>query len=277
MDAVADQLARTAIGFACLLAAMVFAARLFEVSFPVEPDPPRKQIWFDYKIVAVCLLLPWALSSVTAVTSGTLIAACGGGLIRLRSDGWWLAPSLLAYLIAYDFYRYWMHRLQHIVPWMWSIHSLHHSAETLSFITGARHHWLDGVINKGFFVFFPVLFRTPPEIILIGSFITFLPDTCAHLNVRLSLGRFALWINNPQYHRIQHSSRPEHLDKNFASVFPFWDIVFGTVWRPAPGEFPSTGLADGDRPHSVWDSVIWPFRRLLVFAARPREPASARS
>lgn len=274
MNAVVDHVARMAVGSVCLLGAMVLAARLFEVTFPVEPDRPRKQVWFDYKIVAVCLLVPCALSSITALTSRALIATCGGGLIHLRSDGWWLLPSLLTYLIAYDFYRYWSHRIQHIVPWLWSIHSLHHSAENLSFIQGSRHHWLDTVLNTGFFTFFPIVFQVPPDIILAGSIIIFLPDSCAHVNVRLSLGRYGLWINNPQYHRIHHSSDPKHFDKNFAAVFPFWDVVFGTVWRPAPDEFPSTGLPDGDRPRSVWDGMVWPFRRLPVFAAKPRELVS---
>jgi len=265
-----------AVGAVCLLSAMVLSARLVERSFAVEPDRPWKQIWFDYKVVAVCLILPWALSSVTALTSGAIVAAFGGGFIHLRADGWWFAPSLVAYLLAYDLYRYWMHRLQHVLPWLWSIHSLHHSAETLSFITGARHHWLDTVINAGFFTLFPVLFRTPAEIILVGNILTYLPDTCAHLNVRLSLGRFALVINNPQFHRIHHSLRPEHFDRNFAAVFPLWDVVFGTVWRPAPDEFPPTGLADGDKPRSVWDAVVWPFRRLPGFAPRPSALASER-
>ena len=271
MHAFTEHAARTAIGFVCLLSAMIFAARLFEISFPAHPEPSRKQIWLDYRIVAACLVLPWCLSSVTGFTSAALISACGGGLVHLRADGWWLLPSLLCYLAAYDFYRYWMHRLQHAVPLLWSIHSLHHSAENLTFITGARHHWLDAVINAGFFPIFPILFQTPPEILLIGNVITFLPDTCAHLNVRLSLGRWALLINNPQFHRIHHSLRPEHFDRNFAPVFPVWDVVFGTVWRPAPDEFPATGLADGDRPRSLWDGVVWPFRRLPGPAEKPRE------
>jgi len=53
-------------------------------------------------------------------------------------------------------------------------------------------------------------------------------------------------------------------------------VVFGTVWRPAPDEFPPTGLADGDKPRSVWDAVVWPFRRLPGFAPRPSALASER-
>jgi hypothetical protein len=59
MDGLTEHAVRTAVGFVCRLSAMIFAARLFEVSFPAEPDRPMKQVWLDYKIVAACLFMPW--------------------------------------------------------------------------------------------------------------------------------------------------------------------------------------------------------------------------
>ena len=64
----------------------------------------------------------------------------------------------------------------------------------------------------------------------------------AHTNVRAGYGFFSLFITGPQYHRIHHSNHPEHIDKNFAQLFPLWDVIFGTAWRPKAGEFPATGL-----------------------------------
>jgi len=245
-----------------MVAAILLTIRLVEKTFPIEPNQSRREIWLDYQLVAVSLLLPWALSSVTAVTAGMLIKACGGGLIHLRADGWWFALSLAVYVFVGDLYRYWMHRLSHSVPVLWRLHSFHHSAEAVTFITGARHHWLDRVLNAGFYPLFPMMFQTPPEVALVGGFMYALPDTFAHLNVRFTLGRFVMWINSPQYHRIHHSSRPEHFDKNFASILPLWDIVFGTAWRPGKDEFPPTGLG-GDKPATVWEGVVWPVRDLL--------------
>jgi sterol desaturase/sphingolipid hydroxylase (fatty acid hydroxylase superfamily) len=39
-----------------------------------------------------------------------------------------------------------------------------------------------------------------------SAFIFSLPDSCAHLNVRIPLGPFVTWVNNPQWHRIHHSA-----------------------------------------------------------------------
>jgi sterol desaturase/sphingolipid hydroxylase (fatty acid hydroxylase superfamily) len=266
------QMIRTIVSTVSLVLALLLITRRLEKTFPIEPNQPAKEVWLDYKLVTVSVLLPYLFSSATAVSAGTIIAAAGGGLFHLRADGWWFVFSLAVYVFAADVYRYWMHRLSHMIPLLWKIHSFHHSAEAITFVTGARHHWLDQVLNAAFFPFFPILFQTPPEVVLFGNIIYFLPDGCAHLNVKFSLGRFVMWINSPQYHRIHHSTRPEHFDKNFASLLPLWDIVFGTAWRPAEDEFPSTGLSDGDKPRTVWDGIIWPFRELL----RPKAEGAGR-
>ena len=65
-----------------------------------------------------------------------------------------------------------------------------------------------------------ILFLIPPDMAITVGFIFFIPDACAHLNVRIPLGRFVTWVNNPQWHRIHHSVLMEHRDKNFASSFP---------------------------------------------------------
>jgi sterol desaturase/sphingolipid hydroxylase (fatty acid hydroxylase superfamily) len=259
---------RQTVIMSAMMAAILLTIRVVEKTFPIEPNQPRREIWLDYQLAAVCMLLPGLLSPLTSLTSGTLIAGCGGGLIRLRGDGWWFAPSLAIYVVASDFYRYWIHRLSHSVPMLWRLHSFHHSAEAVTFITGARHHWLDRVLNVGFIPLFQIVFKTSPEVSLAGAAIYFLPDTCAHLNVRFSLGRYVMWITSPQYHRIHHSLQPEHFDKNFAGILPLWDILFGTAWRPGVDEFPPTGLDDGDKPRHVWDGVIWPVRGLLSRKAK---------
>jgi len=49
-----------------------------------------------------------------------------------------------------------------------------------------------------------------------------------------------------------------------------WDIIFGTAWRPAADEVPSTGLDDGDKPKTAWDGIVGPFRTLFRSNAWPR-------
>ena len=106
-----------------------------------------------------------------------------------------------------------------------------------------------------------ILFLIPPDMAITVGVIFSIPDACAHLNVRIPLGRFVTWVNNPQWHRIHHSVLMEHRNKNFASFFPIWDILFGTAWGPTPGEYPATGPVPAERVDII-NSVIWPVRPL---------------
>jgi sterol desaturase/sphingolipid hydroxylase (fatty acid hydroxylase superfamily) len=59
-----------------------------------------------------------------------------------------------------------------------------------------------------------------------------------HANLKLSLGPLSWLVDGPQVHRIHHSQLPQHFDRNFAAFFPIWDVLFGTYYHPARGEFP---------------------------------------
>jgi sterol desaturase/sphingolipid hydroxylase (fatty acid hydroxylase superfamily) len=242
--------------------ALVLIARQFERRWPIDRDLPRFEVISDWKVTGVNVGLSWLVGPLTAMSSTAIVNAAGGGLIHLRSDGWWYGVSLLGFLLISDLYRYTLHRLYHAVPILWAFHSFHHSAEALTFVTGARHHWIDRIMESACFPVLAILFKVPAEILAVSAFINFLPDGCAHLNVRFPLGRAITWVNSPQWHRIHHSTQPEHFNKNFASVLPLWDFVFGTAWIPREDEYPATGLVPGEKC-DVLTSIVWPFRHYV--------------
>jgi sterol desaturase/sphingolipid hydroxylase (fatty acid hydroxylase superfamily) len=146
------------------------------------------------------------------------------------------------------------------------MHSLHHSAESLSIITGARHFWFEDIIDTMAFWTIGIVFKVPPEITMAAALIYRLPCALTHMNVRLSLGRFALVINNPQYHRIHHSLEPQHWNKNFCQLLPLFDVIFGTAWKPGKNEFPQTGLFPREKATAL-DGLTWPVRHKISVAS----------
>jgi sterol desaturase/sphingolipid hydroxylase (fatty acid hydroxylase superfamily) len=230
---------------------LVYGARLLESKWPIAAIP-RAEFRDDWLAVIVSIGLEHLLAPLAAISAGTIVSYTGLGWVKLPTEGYWWYASLAFVVIVLDLYKYTYHRLQHAIPLLWSLHSFHHSANGITFITGGRHFWLERVLVDAFF---PILA------------IFFIPDACAHLNVRLPLGRFVTWINNPQWHRIHHSVLVEHRDKNFAAFLPLWDIVFGTAWVPRPDEYPATGLVPAERVDIV-NSVIWPARSLRHRAAK---------
>ena len=53
----------------------------------------------------------------------------------------------------------------------------------------------------------------------------------------------------------------EGLDRNFAGLFPFWDVLFGTFHMPE-GRQPSRFGIEGDPvPDGLLPQLAYPFRR----------------
>lgn len=205
-----------------------------------------------------------------SIAMGVVLARSWHGLVALGSDGGSLGKAILfalPWLAARDFFYYWFHRLQHRSPWFWAQHALHHSEENLNATTTVRHHWLEMPLTA-IFVYFPLalLFKPPATTYPIVAVVVSWLGLTNHLNLRFGLGRFSWIVSTPQNHRIHHSRRPEHQDKNFAAYFPVWDLLFGTYYRPAPAEYPETGLSSGERVTSTWQALVLPFsmwRRML--------------
>jgi sterol desaturase/sphingolipid hydroxylase (fatty acid hydroxylase superfamily) len=246
-----------------VIAVILWIMRFCEKKFPVNLDHYSPEVAVDWKLAFLRIGINQLIAPVTASCAIMLINATGGGWIHLRSDGWWFLLSVMLVILVSDFWGYLVHRAQHKFPVLWAMHSLHHSAEALSMITGARHFWLEEAIMTAVFPVLGIIFKIPPEVVTGFVALYLLPDGLVHMNVRVSLGRFALCLNNPQYHRIHHSVEPQHRDKNFCRMLPLFDVIFGTAWKPGKDEFPATGLLPRETASGFLDGIIWPVRHLL--------------
>ena len=251
-----------------VIAAIVWGARFSERRFPVDSDHYSAKVGMDWKLAGVRIGISQLLGPVTGTCGIMLVNALGGGWIHLRSDGWWFLLSFIVLIMTIDLWAYLVHRASHKFPVLWAMHSLHHSAEALSIVTGARHFWLEGIIGTAFLPVLGIIFKIPPEVVTTVAALYILPEGFSHMNVRLSLGRFALCLNNPQYHRIHHSVEPQHQNKNFCKTLPLFDVIFGTAWKPGKDEFPMTGLDTREKPSGIVDGIIWPVRHRLGNTAR---------
>jgi sterol desaturase/sphingolipid hydroxylase (fatty acid hydroxylase superfamily) len=245
-----------------VIAVIAWTAWFYERKYPAT-EQPIAEVKLDWKFTALRIGVNQLIAPLTTASGIMIVNATGGGWIHLRSDGWWFLLSVVAGLMVQDFWTYIVHRAMHKFPVLWAMHSLHHSAETLTIITGARHFWLEDAIHTAVFPVMGILFKMPPEVITSIAALYIVPEGLVHANVRLSLGRFALVFNNPQYHRIHHSVEPQHRGKNFCRMLPLFDVIFGTAWKPGKDEFPATGLTPRETATGFLDGIIWPVRHLI--------------
>lgn len=165
---------------------------------------------------------------------------------------WKLGLLVFGYLVAFDFFYYWFHRLQHGWAFMWRFHRFHHADANVSVSSATRHHWTEEALRY-FVMVMPLLllFGSPERTVpWLGIFIG-VAGMFIHWNSPLRLGPLTGVIVGPQYHRLHHSIEPRHFDKNFAVMFPLWDRLFSTQSLPQGNEFPVTGLSDVPRSNGL--------------------------
>jgi sterol desaturase/sphingolipid hydroxylase (fatty acid hydroxylase superfamily) len=178
-----------------------------------------------------------------------------------------LVVQFVEIVIVADLTQYWIHRAFHRVPWLWRLHAVHHSSETLDWLAGSRLHLIDIVVTRGLsFVPLYVLGFAAPAIYAYLVFVSFLA-VFIHANVRFGLGALDWIVVTPRFHHWHHAADP--IDKNFAVHLPWLDRLFGTAHLPA-GRWPDAyGIAGRPVPEGYFRQLVWPLQRA---ATTPRHP-----
>jgi len=199
-------------------------------------------------------LQSWAAQLFIAITLLPLLPVWrGASLIDGARLPFWAGFPIL--LLVRDFGEYIFHRAQHRVPLLWAMHSLHHSDPEMAVLTTQRHFWGDQLV-KQVTIWSAVVMIIRPTPALLGAYgVVSLWNLMSHADLRLDFGRWSWLINSPAYHRRHHSMLPEHYDSNFAALFPIFDVIFGSYYRP--DGFPPTG--QDHAPRNFVEMVAWPW------------------
>jgi len=171
---------------------------------------------------------------------------------------WPLPAQVVLFLFAADGLYYWKHRLLHHVGWLWRIHALHHSAERLHTLKATRSHFLEAIL-RAFLIVAPLAaLGAPPEVVVWYSASIVIIVPISHANIAMPVPAWLhRWVQTPDWHRLHHSTDPALTDCNFASLFPFWDLVFGTYRDPERETLDSVGNNAGPSPPSRLLAQLW--------------------
>jgi len=170
------------------------------------------------------------------------------------------AELFLAFFVT-DFFQYWVHRFFHAHRYLWRFHSVHHFTKNMDWLAGSRMHFIDIFLTRAF-AFIP-LYVLGFSAITFNTYIIFMAihAVLIHSNTRLNFGFLKYIIATPQYHHWHHCSAPEYYGKNFATIFPFIDKMFGTYYLPG-NEWPeATGLNEATYPKGYVKQLMYPFTK----------------
>lgn len=178
-------------------------------------------------------------------------------------------PQVILFLLLFDFSLYWNHRLFHSGRW-WKYHAIHHSPEIVDWLSAVRVHPLNDFMGNLLSLVPILLLGFNPSLVAPFGVIVGFYALVVHADLDWDLGPLRYVIVSPAFHRWHHSKDTEAVDKNFAALFPIWDVLFGTFYMPRgkrPGNF---GIPE-TMPKSLWGQLIQPFRRVKS-DAQPKSP-----
>lgn len=222
-----------------------------------------------------------AAISVTCLALAYLVFETCFSAIRI-SDQWAsLIPSwtrVVAALLLIDLMSWLHHYLHHKVRFLWFFHSVHHSQREMNLFTDLRFHAIE-FVTLGPMIFAPLYvlnldFRLAAWIV---CFQLWYPRIY-HANLRSNFGPLRYLLVTPQSHRVHHSRQRQHIDKNFATLFSFWDRLFDTQWTNY-AEYPETGIDDQEFPledsvtgmhvfSNYFSQLIYPFQCVIRALSR---------
>lgn len=180
--------------------------------------------------------------------------------------------QVLVALLLIDLTTYVRHRFVH--RFAWPYHTIHHAAREIHWTTTWRLHPGDGLIMGAIsaVILHVVGFDAPTFGVALGIY--GLWNWSNHLNLNADFGfplRYVFVSTN--MHRWHHAADdPAAQNKNFAVVFAFWDVLFGTYYVPE-GRLPGAyGVWDETGKDVVsegfFDQLLYPFRVNLATVRR---------
>jgi sterol desaturase/sphingolipid hydroxylase (fatty acid hydroxylase superfamily) len=178
--------------------------------------------------VAAFLVLPVLLFSTEHFLGRRLLFASPEQL-----GPFWLQIAVI--LLVVSLFRYWMHRMQHEVPFLWELHSYHHRVTDLTATNGEVSNPIDFALrNVLIFLVLGVIGFDPLAIVLAVPAAQ-LSAVFSHCGADIKGGVLNYLLVTPEVHRWHHSAKvPEGYGYscNYGVEFAFWDILFGTYYLP---------------------------------------------
>jgi sterol desaturase/sphingolipid hydroxylase (fatty acid hydroxylase superfamily) len=143
-------------------------------------------------------------------------------------------------IIVGEFGTYWGHRWLHEIPWLWRFHAIHHSAQEMDWLVNTRAHPIDMFLGR-FSGLLPIYLLglgqptgdtadlLPVMYTLVGTVWSFL----IHANVSWRFGFLERLVAMPAFHHWHHTNDgAEYINKNYATIFPVMDLLFGSFYLP---------------------------------------------
>ena len=212
---------------------------------------------FDIFVVAGILLAP--LVAFLGLSALDWLSTRSGA--ALWPTSWPLLAQLPLALVVAEFPKYWHHRLQHSIDFLWRFHATHHSCPRLYWLNAARFHPIDVAIDGALGGVTLLALGCGIEGIVLFNLVSGVHGYFQHSNLKLRLGPLNYFFSMAELHRWHHSPILEEANHNYGQNVIVWDLVFGSFYLPNDREPPEQiGIPDLPAfPMTFWAQMASPF------------------
>ncbi len=237
--------------------------------------------WLITPLVTRTILRIVALTCVVvtfAVFDGQIVARLAEGFGPVLSQPVWLL-TIEVFLLG-DLIGYWTHRWFHRRR-LWKFHAVHHSSTQLDWLSALRVHPVNDVASRLAPAMLLACLGFPLQAlagyVVLLTFYTIL----LHANLDWSYGPLRCVVASPVFHRWHHTTEEQGGSRNFAPLFPFVDLLFGTFYMPSRRRPERFGIGTARIPETFVGQLLFPFRgdkavEQGVSASPPLDAAAAR-
>lgn len=171
--------------------------------------------------------------------------------------------QILLATIAVDFVGYWRHRVMHSSI-MWPVHAVHHSSQSLSWLSLDRMHIIDHFVTVTLNIIVLVIL-VDPFAAVVTLYMRRVYGQFIHANVNIHYGPLNYIFTSPLFHHWHHSHEPQAMNKNYAVFFSCFDYIFGSFYLPKDNHFPQQlGIRDHLRENLI-AHFLHPFKKWLQY------------
>ncbi len=176
--------------------------------------------------ILIYFIFPWKLMELALE-----VTYKGKGLfpaLNLDANKW---ITIVLTVLILDLVIYAQHICFHKLNIFWKFHKVHHSETFLDATSGFRFHPVEMIISLIIKAITIVLLGASPLGVLLFEIILNSSSIFNHGNIKLPN-----WLNKilrlivvtPDFHRVHHLEKSNHMNSNYGFCFPWWDIIFKT-------------------------------------------------
>ncbi|MSP50374.1 MAG: sterol desaturase family protein [Alphaproteobacteria bacterium] len=207
----------------------------------------------------------WLINAALSLAFVVPLSAAAAGLDHGLRPAWLSGSTgLVVDLVLLDLMIYGWHRANHVAPWLWRFHAVHHLDRFLDVTTAVRFHAGEVALSAVVRAAVVVAAAMPLTSVLAYETLLLMATVFHHSNLRLAPrleALIALAVVTPSIHWVHHDAalRADR-DANYATVLSLWDRLFGTR---APGRrTPDLAVGIDDWPDpGIGGLLLRPFAR----------------